>query len=223
MECWVLGCGPSLTEIQIPQDVFTIGINNSYEHHWSPVWCGSDLRALRRDYKVADAKRPLVWITAIHPPRVGVHEVPGRPLIEIPLKERVQLRKGGVLGYWAAIHLFGATRVHLVGFDMESDQRHFDRPDKKLSQTYISQRYQMVQIQKASGVESWIYLKGQFYPVEALPTTGYEVRGVHYIGPGEMDVSKGIPLPQDYWKNLPQEWFDKRKQLAAEAARGESN
>ena len=220
MECWVLGCGPSLTEVQIPQDVFTIGINNSYKHHWSPVWCGTDLRALRRDYKVEDAKRPLVWITAIHPERVSVREVPGRPLIEIPLAERVSLRKGGVFGYWAAIYLFGATKVHLVGFDMESDCRHFDRPDEKLAQTYIAQRYQLAEIQKASGVESWIRLKGAFYPVESLPSDGRVIKGMHFLGPGEMDITNGIPLPQDYWKHIPKDWFDKRKEAARKAAQG---
>jgi hypothetical protein len=217
MDCWVLGCGPSLTQVQIPQDVFTIGINNSYKHHWSPVWCGTDLRALRRDYKVDVPYRPLVYLTAIDPVRVGVHEVPGKPLIQIPLAERVTLRKGGVFGYWAALKLFGATRVHLLGFDMESDCRHFDAPEHVLDQTYVSQRYQLVQLQKQFGVESWIWHRGGFFPVESLPTTGMEVRGINYIGPGEQDVTKGMPMPQDYWKNLPQEWFEKRKRMAIEA------
>lgn len=212
----MLGCGPSLTEVQIPQDVFTIGINNSYKHHWSPVWCGTDLRALRRDYKVEDAKRPLVWFTAIHPPRVGVHEVPGRPLIEIPLSERISLRKGGAFAYWVAVNIFKATRVHLIGFDMESDCRHFDDLDKTLTQTYVSQRYQLVQIQKASQVESWIWIKGGFHPVESLPTNGMEVGGLKYIGSGERDVTSGMPLPQDFWKGLTPEWYEARKKRAQE-------
>ncbi|GAG44928.1 unnamed protein product, partial [marine sediment metagenome] len=62
MDIWVLGCGPSLAEVPIPPDVFTIGVNNSYKHHWSPVWAGGDFRALRRDYtEIEPTDRALLY------------------------------------------------------------------------------------------------------------------------------------------------------------------
>lgn len=219
MDVWVLGCGPSLAQVEIPSDAFCIGTNNSYKQHWSPVWAGCDLRALRRDYAIADSLRPLVWLTAIDPKRVSVKETPGRPLIHIPLQERIQLRKAGVFAYWAAIALFKATRVFLVGFDMEGDCRHFDQPGKRLTQTYIAQRYQLVQFQKETGVESWIWIEDSFHPVKSLPTTGYKLNGLYYSGE-EVDVTKGIPLPQHYWYNLPDEAVRRRAARKAEALRG---
>lgn len=219
MEVWVLGCGPSLAEVQIPQDVFTIGTNNSYKHQWSPIWAGTDLRALRRDYNdIEDNQRPLLYLSAIDPARVGVKPRQGRPLVYIPHGERVTLRKAGVFAYWAALRLFGATQVHLIGFDMEANATHFDS-DALTNQTYISQRYQLVKLQKEYGVPSWIWIDNKFYPIADLPTTGYELGGLTYTGQ-ENDVTQGFPMPQDYWKHLRPEWYEARRKFVEAQKRG---
>lgn len=197
MDVWVLGCGPSLKEVNIPPDVFTIGTNSSYKVHWSPVWAGTDLRALRRDYAVEDHERPLVWFAGIDPARVGVRLRPGRPLVSILRPERPSLRKAGVFAYWLACEVFKASRVHLVGFDMETRPSHFD--DARFSDTYVSQRFQLKEIQEKSGVESWIFLIDRFVPVSSLPAKGMRVGRLYYSGK-EKDITEGMMLPQDLWR-----------------------
>ena len=195
MDIWVLGCGPSLSEVSIPPDVLTIGVNNSYKHHWSPVWAGGDLRALKRDYAdIEDTDRPLIYFSSIDPKRVFVKVRPGRPLEFISRPERPNLRKGGTFAYWLACNVFKATRVHIIGFDMETNPKHFDG-DKLSDWNYAPQRRNMKAIQKASGVESWIFIDGSWMPVAMLPATGKAFESGTYR---ERDITEGCVRPQDF-------------------------
>ena len=195
MDIWVLGCGPSLGEVQIPPDVLTIGVNNSYKHHWSPIWAGGDLRALKRDYNaIKDTDRPLIYFTSIDPKRVLVKTRPGRPLEHILRPERPKMRKGGTFAYWLACNVFKATRVHIIGCDMETNPKHFDS-DGASDWNYAPQRHHMKEIQKASGVESWIFISGEWMPVSMLPSSGVELETGAYR---ELDITEGCVRPQDY-------------------------
>lgn len=202
MDIWVLGCGPSLREVCIPPDVFTIGTNNSYKQHWSPIWAGTDIRALRRDYQEIEVhNRPLMWFSAIDPDRIKLDREPGKPLEFIQRPERPSLRKAGVFAYWVACHVFRASRVHLIGFDMEAAPVHFD-DGKQSDWSYESQRFQMLEIQRKYDVETWIWLTGDeiFYPLKALPCKSVRVAAdgsVVNFG-AERDITQGVQLPQEF-------------------------
>lgn len=120
---WVLGCGPSLNEVCIPPHVFTIGVNTSYLKHWSPIYTTCDSAALRRDYGRAAA---LHYISGIRPEKVDLH---GRKDIEY--SGYITIARSGTLAYWAALKLFKADFVKLVGFDMDWKQGHFNEEEVK--------------------------------------------------------------------------------------------
>jgi len=153
------------------------------------VWAGVDLRALRRDYAVGDEKRSLMYFSAIDPARVHVKPVPGRPLEFILRPERPTLRKAGVFAYWLAAQVFEATRVHLVGFDMEMSPGHFDSTAPS-DPSYLGQRRQIREIQDEFHLETWIFLGGAFRPFGSLPQSGVRVHS-------ERDITEGILRPQD--------------------------
>ncbi len=178
MDAWVLGCGPSLAEVEIPRDALSIGTNNSYERVWSPIYATSDKDALKRDYPYKS--RALLHIAAIDPerPEVDVERVADRPLEYITRPERPMLRKSGVFAYWIAKHIFKADRVMLVGFDMETSIGHFDGREAPNgdTQNYFAQRERLRKLHDQYGGETWIWLLDRFIPLQNLPAEHDEVK-----------------------------------------------
>lgn len=174
-DVWVLGCGPSLRDVEIPEGVIRIGTNNSYETVYSPIYATSDKDALKRDYP--HLSRALAHFAAIDPQMVGVPRVAGRPLEYIPRPERPMLRKSGVFAYWLALQCFKAERVHLVGYDMETAiGHHHGRPAERETDNYFAQRKRLKKLHKEFGVPTWIWLIDRFISIDALPKEEDEVK-----------------------------------------------
>ena len=167
MDIWVLGCGPSLGEVQIPPDVFTIGINDSYLHHWSPIYVTTDANALRRDYPENKAQA-LVYYTGINPERPipPIERLPGRPLDSVYKPERPSLRKSGVFAAWVAVKCFKATSIHFIGLDMEIRRGHFSGALERVGweRTYGAQRKRLRDI--CTDIEAYIWVEDHFAPVK---------------------------------------------------------
>ncbi len=160
--------------------MLTIGTNASYLHHWSPIYVTTDANALRRDYPENKA-RALIYYTAINPekPIPPIERIPGRPLESIYMPERSALRKSGVFAAWVAINCFKATRVFLLGFDMEFSRGHFKSATKRVGweRTYATQRLRLREVCKDT--EAHIWIQDHFAPVEALPVTVRKVLPGH--------------------------------------------
>ncbi len=180
MDIWILGCGPSLGEVSIPPDVLTIGTNDSYRHHWSPVYVTSDAQSLRRDYPENKAQA-IIYYTAINPARPipPIDILPGRPLEPIYKPERPSLRKSGVIAAWVAVNCFKATRLHFIGFDMEASRGHFTGAIERTGweRTYGAQRMRLRSI--CADTEAYIWVQDHFAPVDALPVTCREALPGH--------------------------------------------
>lgn len=93
-------------------------MNNSYLHHWSPIYTTCDSKALRRDYGRAAA---LHYISGVKPRKAGLE---GRK--DVDYSGYLNIARSGTLGYWVALQLFKADFVRLVGFDMDWRQGHFN-------------------------------------------------------------------------------------------------
>ncbi len=112
----MLGCGPSLRDICIPPHAFSIGVNNSYLKHWSPIYATCDSKALKRDVNRAHA---LSYYSAVNPKKVGVERK------DVVFFEGLRVARSGTFAYWLALQCFKATKVYLAGFDMDFRQGHF--------------------------------------------------------------------------------------------------
>ncbi len=196
MDIWILGCGPSLDDVEIPKDVLTLGTNDTYLRHWSPIYVTTDVNALRRDYPENKAQA-LIYFTAINPERPipPIDRISGRPLESIYKPERCNLRKSGVFAAWVAVNCLKATRLHFIGFDMEASRGHFAGALTRVGweRTYTAQRERLADICK--DIEAHIWIKDRFVPVSVLPVIIREALPGHTAPRFDKRHFVRIPLP----------------------------
>ncbi len=196
MDIWILGCGPSLDDVEIPPNVLTIGTNDTYLKYWSPIYVTTDANALRRDYPENKAQA-IIHYTAINPERPipPIDRIAGRPLESIYKPERCSLRKSGAFAAWVAVNCFKATRLHFIGFDMEISRGHFKDALTRVGweRTYTAQRERLADICK--DIEAHIWIKDRFVPVSVLPVIIREALPGHTAPRFDKRHFVRIPLP----------------------------
>lgn len=145
----------------------TIGVNDSWKKHKSPIYATADEFAIKRDYPSAGAY--IYYFT-----RPG----PEKPRLErITLPDRPKVRFSGSFAYWIAT-LLRPTRIRLLGFDMETDVGHFhENKSTRVAERIIRSRYrrpnyygvlrrQLLEFHRDRPVETFIWCRGEWQELE---------------------------------------------------------